>query len=170
MMLDVHIYIFKNTGIITITQILISNMYEYEYYLVCHKGKETLLLPRVRKNDNFPDSKTFIAKTFRIKLSSSSGHFVYYLDILYSIRTCSKISGYSSANNELFAKTFRIRKNFPVSIADALTVFLWLCWAWWVLHSLLPLDFWLWVFWYLGIWVFDFVCSLVSRRGQGGDP
>ena len=45
MMLDVHIYIFKNTGIITITQILISNMYEYEYYLVCHKGKEKLLLP-----------------------------------------------------------------------------------------------------------------------------
>ena len=58
--------------------------------------------------------------TFQIirKLSSLSGHFVYYLDILYNIRTCSKISGYSSANNELFAKTFRICKNFPVSIAD----------------------------------------------------
>ena len=49
--------------------------------------------------------------------------FAYYLDILYSIRTFSKISGNSSANNELVAKTFRIRKNFPVSIADALTGF-----------------------------------------------
>ena len=40
-------------------------------------------------------------------LFGSSGHFAYYLDILYSIRTFSKISGNSSANNELFAKTFR---------------------------------------------------------------
>ena len=59
--------------------------------------------------------------TFQIvrKLSSSSGHFAYYLDILYC-----KVSGNSSANNELVAKTFRICKNFPVSIADALTGFL----------------------------------------------
>merc|ERR1712163_28302 len=59
--------------------------------------------------------------TFKIvqKLSSSSGHFAYYLDILYC-----KVSGNSSANNELVAKTFRICKNFPVSIADALTGFL----------------------------------------------
>ena len=56
------------------------------------------------------------------KLSSSSGHFAYFLDILYC-----KVSRYSSANNELVAKTFRICKNFPVSIADALTGFLWLC-------------------------------------------
>ena len=58
--------------------------------------------------------------TFQIvrKLSSSSGHFAYYLDILYC-----KVSGNSSANNELVAKTFRICKNFPVSIADALTGF-----------------------------------------------
>ena len=64
--------------------------------------------------------------TFQIirKLSSSYGHFAYFLDILYSIRTFSKISGNSSANNELVAKTFRICKNFPVSIADALTGFL----------------------------------------------
>ena len=63
--------------------------------------------------------------TFQIirKLSSSYGHFAYFLDILYSIRTFSKISGNSSANNELVAKTFRICKNFPVSIADALTGF-----------------------------------------------
>ena len=63
--------------------------------------------------------------TFQIfrKLSSSSVHFVYYLDILYSIWTFSEISGNSSANNKLFAKTFQIRKNFPVSIADALTGF-----------------------------------------------
>ena len=47
-------------------------------------------------------------------------HFAYYLeDILYC-----KVSGNSSANNELVAKTFRICKNFPVSIADALTGFL----------------------------------------------
>ena len=46
--------------------------------------------------------------TFQIfrKLSSSSVHFVSYLDILYSIWTFSKISGNSSANNELVAKTF----------------------------------------------------------------
>ena len=50
------------------------------------------------------------------KLSSSFWHFAYYLDILYC-----KVSGNSSANNELVAKTFRICKNFPVSIADALT-------------------------------------------------
>ena len=62
--------------------------------------------------------------TFQIvrKLSISSGHFVYDLDILYC-----KVSGYSSANNELVAKTFRICKNFLVSIADALTGFLRLC-------------------------------------------
>ena len=55
--------------------------------------------------------------TFQIiwKLSSSSGHWTSgHLD---------KISGNSSANNELNAKTFQIRKNFPVSIADALTGF-----------------------------------------------
>ena len=59
--------------------------------------------------------------TFQIvrKLSSSSGHFAYYLDILYC-----KVSGNSSANNELVAKTFRICKYFPVMIADALTGFL----------------------------------------------
>ena len=41
--------------------------------------------------------------TFQIvrKLSSSSGHFAYYLDILYC-----KVSGNSSGNNELVAKTF----------------------------------------------------------------
>ena len=38
-----------------------------------------------------------------------------------------KVSENSSANNELVAKTFRICKNFLVSIADALTVFLRLC-------------------------------------------
>ena len=53
--------------------------------------------------------------------------FAYYLDILYSIRTFSKISGNSSTNNELVAKTFWICKNSPVNIADALTVFFWLC-------------------------------------------
>ena len=36
----------------------------------------------------------------------------YYLNILYSVRTFSEISGNSSANNELVAKTFRICKNF----------------------------------------------------------
>ena len=46
---------------------------------------------------------------------------------MYSIQTFSKTSGDSSANNEIFAKTFQIRKNFLVSIADALTGFLWLC-------------------------------------------
>ena len=51
-------------------------------------------------------------------------HFAYYLDILYC-----KVSGNSSANNELVAKTFQICKNFPVSIAETLTGFLWLC-AW----------------------------------------
>ena len=75
--------------------------------------------------------------TFQIvrKLSRSSGHFPdepdtfsrlsghFYLDILCSTRTFSKLSGNSSANNEHVAKTFRIRKNFPVSIADALTGF-----------------------------------------------
>ena len=64
-----------------------------------------------------PDSFQIIQKhfldyqdTFKIvqKLSSSSGHFAYYLDILYC-----KVSGSSSANNVLFAKTFRICKNFP---------------------------------------------------------
>ena len=45
-----------------------------------------------------------------------SGYFVQYSHIF-------KIFGNSSANNELVAKTFRIRKNFPVSIADALTGF-----------------------------------------------
>ena len=49
------------------------------------------------------------------------------MDILYSIRTFSKLSGNSLANNEHVAKTFRIRKNFPVSIDDALTGFFWLC-------------------------------------------
>ena len=39
--------------------------------------------------------------------------FAYYLDTLYSIRTFSKLSGNSSAKNELVAKTFRICKNFP---------------------------------------------------------
>ena len=50
--------------------------------------------------------------TFQIigKLSSSSGYFAYYLDILYC-----KVSGNSSANNELDPKTFRLCKNFPVS-------------------------------------------------------
>ena len=57
----------------------------------------------------------------------NSRHFAYYLDILYSIWTFSKISGNPSANNELVTKTFRICKNFPVSIADALTGFLRLC-------------------------------------------
>ena len=52
------------------------------------------------------------------KLSSSSEHFAYFLDILYC-----KVSENSSANNELVAKTFRICKNFLVSIADALTGF-----------------------------------------------
>ena len=51
-------------------------------------------------------------------------HFAYYLDILYC-----KVSGNSSANNELVAKTFRICKNFAVSIADTLTGFLRL-WRW----------------------------------------
>ena len=69
----------------------------------------------------------FIPTLFR-----SSRNFPVHADtlriiwiILYSIRTFSKISGNSSANNELVAKTFRIRKNFPVSIADALTGFFW---------------------------------------------
>ena len=62
------------------------------------------------------------------KLSSSSGHFAYFLDILYC-----KVSENSSANNELVAKTFRICKNFPVSIADALTGFLQL----WSSHDIL---------------------------------
>ena len=53
-----------------------------------------------------------------------SGDFAYYLNTLYSIWISSKLSGNSSANNELVAKTFRICKNFPVSIADALTGFL----------------------------------------------
>ena len=44
----------------------------------------------------------------------------------------SKLSGNSSTNNELVAKTFQICKNFPVSIADALTGFLrlWRRWDW----------------------------------------
>ena len=71
----------------------------------------------------FTSSGNFLVHpdTFSIirKLSSSSGHFAYYLDILYC-----KVSRNSSANNELVAKTFRICKNFPVSIADALTGFL----------------------------------------------
>ena len=56
------------------------------------------------------------------RLSGNFPHFAYYLDILYC-----KVSGNSSANNELVAKTFRICKNFPVSIADALPGFLRLC-------------------------------------------
>ena len=39
-----------------------------------------------------------------------------------------KVSGNFSANNEPVAKTLRICKNFPVSIADTLTGFFWL-WA-----------------------------------------
>ena len=50
------------------------------------------------------------------------------MDILYSIRAFSKLSGNSSVSNEHVAKTFRIHKKFPVSIADALTRFFWL-WA-----------------------------------------
>ena len=74
------------------------------------------------------------------KLSSSSRHFLDHLETFqfirtlcilfgcfYSIRTFSKITGNSLANNEHVAKTFRIRKNFPLSIADTLTGFLWLC-------------------------------------------
>ena len=49
-----------------------------------------------------------------------SGHFPKYPEILQQIMSLlQKLSG--------FAKTFRIRKNFPVSIADALTGFFWLC-------------------------------------------
>ena len=58
------------------------------------------------------------------KLSSSSGHFAYYLDTLYSIRRFFKLSGKFSANGELVAKTFRICKNFPGSNASLLTRFL----------------------------------------------
>ena len=59
-------------------------------------------------------------------------HFAYYLDILYC-----KVSGNSSANNELVAKTFRICKNFPVSIADTLTGFFWL----WTIEKLFASPF-----------------------------
>ena len=57
-----------------------------------------------------------IIRTLQIvqKLSSSSGHFAYYLDILYC-----KVSGNSSANNELVAKTYQIKRrnyvNFQLS-------------------------------------------------------
>ena len=74
-------------------------------------------LDNFKLSGNFPDH----LETLQIvrKLPSSSGHFAYYLDILYC-----KVYGNSSANNELVAKTFRICKNFLVSIADALTGFL----------------------------------------------
>ena len=51
----------------------------------------------------------FIPTLFLIirKLSTSSGHFVCYLDILCSIWTFSKIFGNSSANNDLVSKAFR---------------------------------------------------------------
>ena len=70
---------------------------------------------------DYPDTFFRLSRHFLDcpEFSSSSGHFAYYLDILYC-----KVSGNSSANNELVAKTFRICKNFPVSIADALTGFL----------------------------------------------
>ena len=58
--------------------------------------------------------------TFQIVLN-----FPVHPDTLHIIWIfCCKVSGNSSANNELVAKTFRICKNFPVSIADALTGFL----------------------------------------------
>ena len=76
---------------------------------------------------NFPDRP----ETLQIiqTLSRSSRHFpdhpdtAYHLDILCSIWTFPKLSGIFSADNEHIAKTFRVRKNFPVSIANALTEF-----------------------------------------------
>merc|ERR1712004_828098 len=64
--------------------------------------------------------------------SRLSGHFLDCPETFQFIRTLCILSGYfvsrnSSANNELVAKTLRICKNFPVSIADALTGFLRLC-------------------------------------------
>ena len=52
---------------------------------------------------------------------------------MYSISTFSKYLEIPQSTMSLlqklsgFVKTFRIRKNFPVSIADALTGFFWLC-------------------------------------------
>ena len=49
-------------------------------------------------------------ETFQIIQTHLSRHFAYYMDTLYSIRTFSKLSGNSLANNKLVAKTFRIHK------------------------------------------------------------
>ena len=49
------------------------------------------------------------------------------MDTLYSIRTFFKLSGNSSANNELVAKTFCICKKILGSNATLLSRFFWLC-------------------------------------------
>ena len=67
----------------------------------------------------------FIPTLFR-----SSGNFPVHPDTLHIIWIFCIVSGHFPKCPEilhLVAKTFRIRKNFPVSIADALTGFFWLC-------------------------------------------
>ena len=76
------------------------------------------------------------------KLSSSSGHFAYYLDTLYSIRTFFKLSGKFSAYGELVAKTFRICKNFPGSNPSLLRGYKLLCF---VNTGCVPLEYFKWV-------------------------
>ena len=110
---------------------------------ILHSGIRVTKTPSARQQcwpESFCKSGKFLRKVhfwlmnFRILCNTKCPDTMQSVQMNWKVSGQSKkcpdnlenVSGYSSSNNELVAKSFRICKNFPVSIADALTRFLWL--------------------------------------------